>query len=231
MWIQDKPANSEVLGRAAYCLGMTSDIFDAPGYAYCAHDAWEVAEFKHFDSDLPDVAVPIWFDMWADLFGEYRNWGHVAAWIPGKGILNVPASNTPGQKWFATIEECARWNGATYVGWSEDLQGWRIAHFADVPPEPVKRKKKNMLLVTFDNFTYLVGAGFVSVSPNKASTDALTALYEGNRVIQRSESWAALCRANGIPKGVPTRLKDSLGAVSNPCWSEAKGFFDSGKAV
>lgn len=142
-WEQIVEPDSSVQGQPSYCLGMVQRIYGAPGRYYCAWDSWQANPDKHETRDLPDVSVPIFFSMWANLFGEYRNWGHVAAWIPGKGILNVPAQGT-GQKWFRTIDECARWNNATYVGWTESLNGLNIVKWDGIPNPPKHRGKQKM---------------------------------------------------------------------------------------
>lgn len=124
-WIQTTTPNLEIKGLPGVCLGMQQRVWGAPGLYNTAWQAWQATEFKHEDRNFPeDVAVPIWFDHWGaygnpgqEVYGQY---GHVATYVPGRGVLSNPGRGL-GQIWYPTIDACAKDCNATYVGWSEDI--------------------------------------------------------------------------------------------------------------
>lgn len=125
------PAN----GYPNYCLGQANNAYGRNGSAYCAKDAWDQAQFKHFDRDLPNVAVPVWFTNTLTIGNETRDFGHVAIWFPDRGqFMNVPASGY-GIQWLNSIDEVNNWNGCNgYLGWSEDIEGLQVASWTPDAP-------------------------------------------------------------------------------------------------
>ncbi len=137
-WNALVPANPNQTGFPNQCLGQAQRVFGAPGTHYCARDAWDDAALKHGDRDLPSVPVPVWFANTLTIGNETRDFGHVAVWFPDRGqFLNVPASGN-GQKWLNSIDEVNRWNGCDgYLGWTEDINGLRVAEYVGAPaPAP-----------------------------------------------------------------------------------------------
>lgn len=125
--IQLVSPNTSVQDYAGWCLRFTQAVYGAPARFPTAWEAWLNTSLKHTDRDLPSVSVPVWFESWGDFgFGEYKNWGHACAWIPGRGILSSPASGY-GQTWFSSIEDAERRWGMKFAGWSEDINGLRVA--------------------------------------------------------------------------------------------------------
>lgn len=118
---------------AGYCLRMQQKVWGAPARYACAWDAWVATQYKHEGNPPEDVSSIIWFDHWGTYGGVYGRYGHVATYVPGRGILSNPGSQTPGQKWYNTIQECARDCNATYVGWSEDINGIRALEPGENP--------------------------------------------------------------------------------------------------
>lgn len=117
-----------------FCLRMQQKVWGAPARYACAWDAWIATKFKHEGSNPPeDVSSIIWFDHWGTYDGVYGRYGHVATYVPGRGILSNPGTSTPGQKWYKTIQECARDCNATYQGWSEDINGVRAIEPGEDP--------------------------------------------------------------------------------------------------
>ena len=136
-WNQNVAPNTGTQDYAGFCLRFTQSVFGAPVAHPTAWEAWLVQEGKHEDRNLPDVAVPLWFESWGTYgFGEYKNWGHACVWIPGRGILSSPGSGY-GQTWFSSIEQAeARW-GMKFVGWTENLNGLQVASWSgDSAPAP-----------------------------------------------------------------------------------------------
>lgn len=227
MWKQLVTPNLSASKPAGWCLAFVQEVYGAPIRHRSAWDAWLAIPNKHTDA-LPDASVPLFFSHWGTYQGEYANWGHTVAYVPSRGFLSSPARGT-GQQWLTSIEQVERTYNAKYVGWAESLNGLQIVQYEQPPNPQPTQKKKTMILVTYEGVTYLVGQGFISISPDQTSTDALTIFYGGNHIIKLPTSFPALCRANGIPHGVPRELRTK--DFQYPTWSEAFGFFDAGKAL
>lgn len=123
---------------AGWCHRFARNFFGAPmGYS-SAWEAWQATEYKHGPGEaLPDVAVLLWFSHYGT-YGSpptYGNWGHVAVHVPGRGIYTSPGYGE-GQEVWQTIAQIESRFASTYVGWSEDINGLRVAQVnADVPEE------------------------------------------------------------------------------------------------
>lgn len=145
MSIQLVTPNAGVEDYAGFCLRFTQSVFGAPAQHNSAWEAWEATQYKHSVAEpLPDVAVILWMEHYGS-YGEppvYENWGHVVTFIPGQGFLSSPvgALGTYGQSWFATIEQVEQTFNAKYVGWSEDINGLRVAEVSS-QPQPVPNSK------------------------------------------------------------------------------------------
>lgn len=119
------------------CLRFVQKVFGSqnPIYYNSAWEAWLNAEQKSYERNLPsDAAVPVYFSHYGT-YGDpprYGNWGHVVAWIPGRGYLSSPAGGY-GQQWFSTIEEIERTFNARFVGWALDVGGLYVAWPRGVP--------------------------------------------------------------------------------------------------
>ena len=115
--------NISTVGWSGFSLQAAQEAFDAPGRLSTSWEAWNATEYKHFERDLPNVCVPVWF--WSTVEGLQI--GHVLIHVPGSGLLGPPP-NGSGQVYYSSIEEVeGRSHGATrYVGWSEDILGKQI---------------------------------------------------------------------------------------------------------
>lgn len=136
---------------AGWCLRFTQSVWNAPVRYNSAWDAWEATEYKHTD-DLPNVACIVWFSHYGT-YGTpptYANWGHVVTYVPGEGFLSSPGRGY-GQQWFSTISEIERYFRATYVGWSEDLNGLRVLEPGTNPTPKGKKKPLATVYHTKDN--------------------------------------------------------------------------------
>lgn len=138
-WSNATPVNDAAQDYAGWCLRMQQRTFPGSPAVYynSARQAWDNA-VQH--AELPDgtAIVPIYYSWLGDLGdGQGRiDWGHAATFFPGRGILSSPGSGY-GQKWFGSIDECARYFGATYLGWTEDVAGFRVVnHVPDPTPAP-----------------------------------------------------------------------------------------------
>lgn len=132
--------NPDVKDYAGYCLRFTQSVWGAAARYGSAWEAWQATGYKHSVTDpIPNsVGVIVWFEHWGS-YGEpaeYKNWGHVVSFIPGRGYLSSPvgALGTYGQSWFSSISEVEKTFNAKYVGWSEDINGLRVAEVSSVIP-------------------------------------------------------------------------------------------------
>lgn len=128
MGIQLVQPNTSVTDGAGWCLRFTQSVWGAPARYNSAWDAWNATEYKHYNREMPTESVIVWFSHYGS-YGtppSYANWGHVVSYISGRGFLSSPGSGV-GQKWLATIEEVERVFNAKFVGWTEDINGLRVA--------------------------------------------------------------------------------------------------------
>lgn len=127
--------NTSVTDGAGWCLRFTQSVYGTAAMHESAWKAWLATKHKHTGA-LPNLSVPVWFSHYGT-YGypaRYDNWGHVVAYVPGKGFLSSPAFLRPGQtrsqQWFPSIAAVEQAFNAKYVGWSEDLNGTRIVNAA-----------------------------------------------------------------------------------------------------
>jgi hypothetical protein len=127
MWEQLVNPNLSATSPAGWCLAFAQKVYGAPVMYRSAWEAWENTQDKRYDA-LPNVSVPVWFSHFGTYQGEYANWGHVVAYVPGRGFLSSPASGV-GQQWVATIEQVERIFNSKYVGWSTDINTLQVAQY------------------------------------------------------------------------------------------------------
>jgi len=122
---------------AGYCLRFQQRVFPGSPVTYypTARAAWDNA-IQHAEYPDGTAIVPISYSWVGTINGVYQDWGHAAVFVPGRGILSSPGSGY-GQQWFSSIDELARaWN-LTYLGWTEDVGGFRVVDYvADPTPSP-----------------------------------------------------------------------------------------------
>lgn len=137
-WHPLAPIRPWVVDRPGMCLRYAQSFFGAPVAHRSAWHAFQHVEHRHGPkTPLPDVPVPVWFSHYGtynDGLGPYDgnsygwgNWGHVAIHVPGDAIYTSPASGNEGFERYATIAQIERVFNSTYAGWSEDLNGLRVA--------------------------------------------------------------------------------------------------------
>lgn len=154
--------NTNVTDGAGWCLRFTQTVWGAPVRYNSAWDAWEATEYKHGTGEaLPeDAACIVWFSHYGT-YGTpptYANWGHVVSWIPGQGFLSSPGQGY-GQQWFNSTTEIERYFRASYVGWSEDLNGLRVVEPGSTPTPRGKKKTLATCYYTKDNNGHLWALG------------------------------------------------------------------------
>lgn len=116
--------NLSVRDNAGWCLRFTQSVYGTAARHPNAWQAWLATQHKHTGS-LPNLSVPVHFSHYATYNGIYDNWGHIVAYVPGRGFLSSPRAGH-GQEWFSTTGDVERAFNAKYVGWSEDLNGTQI---------------------------------------------------------------------------------------------------------
>lgn len=121
--------NLMVQDMGSYGLRFVQSVFDAPIRHQHCWAAWEATEFKHTPEEaLPNVPVVVWFSA-TNSSTLNQNWGQATVWVPAEQafLSNPPQSGRFGQVWFDSIKDVEIAFQAQYVGWSEDINGLRIA--------------------------------------------------------------------------------------------------------
>lgn len=125
--------NPDTVDGAGFCLRFTQTVWGAPARYESAWQAWNATTYKHGTGEpLPDVSVILWFSHFGT-YGNpprYDNWGHVVTYFPGRGFLSSPGSGV-GQLWLDSIRAVESTFASKYVGWSEDINGLRVAEIED----------------------------------------------------------------------------------------------------
>lgn len=140
-WTQNAAPNLGTTDYPGWCLRFIQSVYGSPVAYPSATAAWNATGQKYGTRDMPSVSVPVWFSWIGDIDGTgAKDWGHVAAWIPERGqFLSSPMtwSQGYGQSWVNSLEDFERILGATYVGFSADLNGLQIATYTeDANPTP-----------------------------------------------------------------------------------------------
>jgi hypothetical protein len=137
-WTQIVEPNLNASDKPGWCLRFIDKVYPGSRRGIpTAWKAWEATKLRHYDKDLPPVSVPVWFDHWGTYGGVYGRFGHVAAWVPGRGFVESGTrQGGEGQQWHKTIREIERYNNCTFVGWSEDMPDNIIVTYT--PEEKVK---------------------------------------------------------------------------------------------
>lgn len=164
--------NLRIEDGAGWCLRYARRVFGAPGGPRSAWHGWKQARYRHGPEEpIPGgVAVLLWFEHWGaydDGLGPYDglpvgavgNWGHVAVHVSGDAIYTSPGSGYGFERW-ATIGQIEARFRSKYVGWSEDINGLRVA----VKKTELQPQEEDMMLT------------FVASAPNGTwyVTDGLT---------------------------------------------------------
>lgn len=193
---------------AGMCLRFVQFVFNiAPQYA-SAWIAWLNQKGRHARGMPTNVAVAVWFSHWGT-YGNpltYTNWGHVVAWIPGKGYLSSPGSGY-GQAWFPTIGAVERYFGAKYVGWTTHVHGVPVVEWVNqktttpTKPKPPQIGGDQMFMIRRGKQYAVVGPGFFFefTGPNAASNilAQITGDKNAHSLSVSASFWNACKRAAG----------------------------------
>lgn len=178
--IQLVQPNTNATDATGMCLRFTQRVYQNlnPIYYNSAWDAWNGAQFKGQGNVPTDISVPVYFSHYGT-YGNpptYANWGHVVAWIPGRGYLSSPAGGY-GQQWFDSVEQIAWTFNAKYAGWAYDVGGLLVAKTTSDPnpspaPQPTLDEGDDIMAI------YLTPTG--NSSPGK---DGTSRIWAGERVL------------------------------------------------
>jgi len=159
--------NPSVTDGAGWCLRFTQTVWGAPARYESAWEAWEATQYKHGTTEnIPnDIAVIVWFSHYGDYDhdGKRENWGHVVTWFPGRGYLSSPGEGV-GQEWLDTIQGVEQRFNSNYVGWSEDINGLRVAEITAPPPPVIVRNGTRDMIIVRDpsrNRAYALGQQYL----------------------------------------------------------------------
>jgi len=172
-WKVLRSVDTTVVGRAGWCLVYARSMFRVGAKYPSAQTAYVATKHKHPASEkLPTVPVPVWF--------SWGVFGHVAVWVPNKGVYSSPISGTgrliaKSPQDLVAIYKRYRF-GLTYKGWSEDINGVRVAQYI-APPKPVVKPVTTYTVKSGDNLTKIAKAYKTTiaklVSLNKAKYPSL----------------------------------------------------------
>lgn len=164
VWNAIAPTRPWVTDDPGACLRYAQSFFGAPVKHRSAWHAWNATQHKHGVTEpLPGVPVLLWFSH----YGEYNdgagrygddparpywgNWGHVAINVPGVGVYTSPGFKHGSEVWDSIAQVESRF-GARYVGWSEDINGLRVAQLDGAVPvnvRPMWRGKESRNMFVF----------------------------------------------------------------------------------
>lgn len=233
-WKALTPANLNTVKGPGMCLPFAQSFFDAPVRYDSAWQSWEATQFKHGPEEpTPDVPVLLWYSHYGTYYSyskqryEYGNWGHVTPLVPGKGIYSSPSTPVGGvwgQEIYNTTQQIEQVFGAKYVGWSEDINGKRIAEFTESIESILEATMSNPIIsvpdsqgtlfigtddgdfVQYATPTAMNSRGIISVvyfgAPG-GDTDTIPSLSWGDFAVARTV-WKQMCTGSGVIATVDT---------------------------
>jgi hypothetical protein len=145
-WRSLVDVNLATTSDPGWCLAFAKDAVGAPGGVPTARAAWDNAQDKHWgDTNLPDAVVAVFWSWVGDLGEGPLDYGHVVINVPGRGLFSSPKrwSDGNGSAWYSSIDEVSRWLGATYLGWTSDLNGLQLAVDDGADPAPAPEVASN----------------------------------------------------------------------------------------
>lgn len=118
------------MSDAGWCLWFVEEAYRVSHLYATAEDAWRATTKPHPNEQPPNLMVPVYwtyFDV-----TENIEFGHIAIFVPGRGVFTSPFNRAYGNEWYSSIQAMTnRINqidraNARYLGWSEDLAGSNI---------------------------------------------------------------------------------------------------------
>lgn len=134
-------ANTIHVGYGGMCLQFVRICFNAPSRYASAISAWNNSPYKHRTTSTTGIPVgaPIYF--------SGSKYGHIAIYL-GNGMMRT----THGSTNRIGNDRVSAWAGYGFrlLGWTEDINGYRIPGLgsAPKPPAPAAKTRKPRLLPT-----------------------------------------------------------------------------------
>lgn len=234
-WQQLVQPNPAIEDYAGMCLRFAQSVFDAPARYESAWQAWQATTDKHTDRNIPNgVGVLVWFEHWGSYgnSGEYKNWGHVVVHMPDNRYLSSPVGKlgTYGQSWFDTIEQVERTFNAKYVGWTDNINGLKVAEYSGQPPTPpvIIGEDEDMKIYSVEGRSWLVGKGYCAkIHDHYVYTRLIQAFGQAIQLID-TDDWNRMT----WPLGIPADVRGTLLADASlwACWDAERGYFNGSGA-
>lgn len=122
---QLKQPNLTIQGKAGWCLSVAQDVWNVPHLYPKAIDAWNDSSADNHPDELPpnNVCVILYWTFTL----EGIQFGHIATWVPGRGVYSSPLNVSYGSEWYPSVQAMTnRINqiagaNSKYLGWSESL--------------------------------------------------------------------------------------------------------------
>lgn len=154
-YVEKFAPNFDVVSEPGMCLWLVEEAYNTPEpftSAYgCARESWDASGFKHETNEMPGVPVPVFFSWVGTIDGVTKDWGDARIFVPGRGVFGSPLhwDDGVGNSWVADLNEIERLlPGAKYLGWTEDISGFRVVDYVDAPqPEPAPQPSQNVYIV------------------------------------------------------------------------------------
>ena len=116
--------NTSIQGASGWCLSLAQNVWSVPHLYNYALEAWNASK-QHPNEQPPDVAVPVYWTFYDT--AAQRPYGHIATWIPNKGVYSSPFNTSYGAEWYPSIQAMTdrinkiKGANSVYLGWSETL--------------------------------------------------------------------------------------------------------------
>jgi len=156
-YVEKFAPNFDVVDAPGMCLALVEAAYNTPepydSMFQCARDSWDASAFKHETNEMPGVPVPVFFSWVGTINGVTKDWGDARIFVPGRGVFGSPLhwDDPVGNSWVADLNEIERLlPGAKYLGWTEDISGFRVVDFVEAPapaPEPIPEPAKTTYVV------------------------------------------------------------------------------------
>jgi len=143
-YVQKFAPNLDAVAYPGQCLWLVEEAYNTPepytSMFQTARESWDASAFKHETNEMPGVPVPVYFSWTGTIDGVTKDWGDCRIFVPGRGVFGSPLNwdDPLGNAWVADLNEVERLiPGAKYLGWTEDISGFRVVDYVETPtPEP-----------------------------------------------------------------------------------------------
>ena len=142
-YVQKFAPNLDAVAYPGQCLWLVEEAYNTPepytSMFATARDSWDSSAFKHETNEMPGVPVPVYFSWTGTIDGVTKDWGDCRIFVPGRGVFGSPLNwdDPLGNAWVADLNEVERLiPGAKYLGWTEDISGFRVVDYVEPETTP-----------------------------------------------------------------------------------------------